>query len=338
MDANGVLASLCFPTFPGFSGASLARSRVDPELSKAVYSACNDWHLDELTARYAGRYIPMCIVPCYDPDAAAAEIHRVAKKGARSISLPETPYVERVGWPAFDEDDFWDPIFKAVCDNDLVVSLHTGLGVNLLKRPKTAEIGTLGRQDDLIILGPTFSTVATVDLMRGGTFLKFPDLRVAMSEGGIGWVPMLLDRMDRHMYNHPWTGLKLTPDGLTPSELWRRNFLGCFITDPTALRVRDRIGIETIAWECDYPHSDSTWPRSPELLLAELQAAGCAPEEVSAITWQNAARFYRWDPFAVIPKEKATVGALRASASDVDISETSRGEYRRRWDEHYALG
>ncbi|MGE0795714.1 MAG: amidohydrolase family protein [Acidimicrobiia bacterium] len=95
--------------------------------------------------------------------------------------------------------------------------------------------------------------------------------------------------------------------------------------------MRDRNGLESIAWECDYPHSDSTWPRSPELLWDEFQAAGCSDREVEAITWENACRFFRYDPFAVIPREQASVGALRARATDVDVDETSKAEYRRRW-------
>jgi hypothetical protein len=94
--------------------------------------------------------------------------------------------------------------------------------------------------------------------------------------------------------------------------------------------VRDRIGIETIAWECDYPHSDSTWPRSPEALWGELQSAGCSDDDIEAVTWKNAARFFEFDPFASIDKADATVRALRATAADVDVSETSPHGYKRR--------
>ena len=107
-------------------------------------------------------------------------------------------------------------------------------------------------------------------------------------------------------------------EGVTPTELFRSNFLGCFITDPAALRVRDRIGIEAIAWECDYPHSDSTWPRSPEMLWKEFEDAGCNDADIEAITWQNTARFFRYDPFAHIARDDATVAALRARATDVE--------------------
>jgi predicted TIM-barrel fold metal-dependent hydrolase len=329
MDANGQLTGMCFPTFAGFNGMSLARSTVDRDLTNAVVSAYNDWHIDELAGGHPGRFIPLAIVPTYDPQAMVTEINRVAAKGCTAVSLPETPY--GVGLPAFDEDGYWDPVFTALCDNDMAMCLHIGGSFGLLQRARTAS------EDNLIIMSPQLSAVATSDLMAGGIFRRYPSLKVAMSEGGIGWIPFFLDRMDRHVWNHRWTGIKVGADDRTPSELWRSNFLGCFITDPSALRLRDRIGLETLAWECDYPHSDSTWPCSPEALLKELEDAGCTDDEIEAITWKNACRFFNYDPFAAIPRAEATVGHLRSRATDVDVSEVSKVEYRRRWDEAHSF-
>jgi predicted TIM-barrel fold metal-dependent hydrolase len=324
MDANGVLASMCFPTFAGFNGMSLARSTVDGELTKIVVSAYNDWHIDELAGEHPGRFIPLAIVPVFDSGGMVAEINRVAQKGCRAITLPETPY--GVGLPSYDVTEYWDPVFKACSDNGVVICLHIGGSFGILQRPPGASI------DHLIILAPQLSAVTATDLLVAGVFKRFPDLRVALSEGGIGWISFFLDRMDRHVWNHAWTGLEIGLPGKTPTEIFQSNFLGCFITDPAALRVRDRIGIDTIAWECDYPHSDSTWPRSPEILWSELQAAGCADDEISKITWENACRFFGFDPFAAIGRDQATVVALRAHATDVDVSETSKAEYRRRFE------
>jgi predicted TIM-barrel fold metal-dependent hydrolase len=323
MDANGVLASMCFPTMAGFNGMSLARSTVDKDLTKVVISAYNDWHIDELAGEHPGRFIPLAIAPVWDPEGMATEIARVAAKGCHAVSLPETPY--GVDLPGYDDASYWDPVFTACSDHGVVICLHIGGAFGLLKRPPGAII------DHLIVLAPQLSAVTAADLLLGGTFTRFPQLKVALSEGGIGWIPFFLDRMDRHLWNHMWTGLEIGPKGKTATDVFRHNFLGCFITDPAALYVRDRIGIETISWECDYPHSDSTWPRSPELLWGELQNAGCSEADIEAITWKNACRFFDYDPFAVIDKEHATVGALRSTATDVDVSETSRHEYQRRW-------
>ena len=326
MDVNGVLAGLNFPTFPGFAGSHLARM-PDQELNRVTVAAYNDYLLDEWVGKHPGRFIPMAVLPFHDIDASVAEIRRVAAKGCRAVTLPETPY-------GLDLPDFstghWDPVFKALCDHDMVACLHIGGGFGLVKRPPTAQV------DDLILLAPQVMAITCVDIMLSGLLNRFPSAKFALSEGGIGWIPFLLDRLDRHMTNQAWTHLDKLPKGKSPTDVFRDHFLACFITDPSALRLRDRIGIESIAWECDYPHSDCTWPDSPEMLFGELTQAGCSDEEIDLITWKNVARFFSWDPFKHTPKEEATVGALRARATDVDTSTTSRTEYRRRFEEEAA--
>jgi hypothetical protein len=167
------------------------------------------------------------------------------------------------------------------------------------------------------------------DLLFGPTLRAFPELRVALSEGGIGWIPFYLDRIDRHYRNQRWIdndfGDKL------PSDVFREHFLCCFITDPSGLKLRHEIGVEVIAWECDYPHTDTTWPESPEVAWGELQAAGTSDEEIDLITYANSLRFFDYDPFVHIPKDQASVGALRAKAKTdhVDITRRPRQEWRR---------
>jgi predicted TIM-barrel fold metal-dependent hydrolase len=320
MNVNGTLASMNFPTAAGFAGTWLA-GMPDRALSAVAVAAYNDWHIDELAGSYPGRFIPMGIVPLWDTDACVKEIHRIAAKGCPAISFPETPYVSDL--PSFYEDH-WDPVLKALCDTDVAMCMHIGGAFNLMKRPEGANA------DQLIVLSPQLSAVATTDLMVSGTFTKFPSLKVALSEGGIGWIASLLDRMDRHLVNQSWTGLSIGAESAT--ALWRSNFLGCFVTDPSSLVQLERIGEDTVAWECDYPHSDSTWPRSPEWLLEEVEGAHISDAQINKISWENACRFFRFDPFQHIAKEQATVGALRALAQDVDTSTTSKAEYRARYE------
>ena len=157
---------------------------------------------------------------------------------------------------------------------------------------------------------------------------RFPDLKVALSEGGIGWIPFYFDRVDRHVQNQAW--LESDFGGKLPSEVFRDHVLACYITDPSGLALRNRIGIDIIAWECDYPHTDTTWPESPEFAWKEFMDAGCADDEIHKITWENSCRFFDWDPFQHTPKDQATVGALRALATDVDTTRMSREEWRKR--------
>src|SRR4029077_21070940 len=151
-------------------------------------------------------------------------------------------------------------------------------------------------------------------------------LKIAFSEGGIGWIPFLLDRVDRHYLNQRWTGQDF--GGKMPSDVFREHPLAGFISDPTSLKLYKDIGVDLIAFETDYPHSDSLWPDAPEDLLGQCEGAGLSDEDVEKVSWKDAARFCVYDPFAVIPKDRATVGALRAQAADVDTSTVSRAEGR----------
>jgi hypothetical protein len=157
---------------------------------------------------------------------------------------------------------------------------------------------------------------------------QFPDIRFALSEGGTGWIPYFLDRLDRtYDMHHLWTGQDFG-DRL-PSEVFREHFLTCFIADPVGVQLRHMIGIDSIAWECDYPHSDSSWPEAAEEL--ERVMAGVPDDDVNKITWENACRWYSFDPFAHRSRDNATVGALRSEAAghDVSVKSFDKGRFDR---------
>ena len=320
MNANGVLASMNFPTMAGWNARTFAESH-DKELALVMLRAYNDWVIDEWCAAYPGRFIPLCIVPMWDVDLAAAEVHRVAKKGCRSISFLETPHVQ--GYPSF-LSGYWDPMMQALVEENVILSLHIGAGFDVIQKAKEAPV------DHLIVLACQISAITAQDLLFGPTLRRFPDLKVALSEGGIGWIPFYFDRIDRHYENQAWLHHDEDFGGKLPSEVFREHILACYITDPSGLRLRDRIGLDIIAWECDYPHTDTTWPESPEFAWKEFQDASCSDEEIHQITWQNTCRFFDWDPFRHTPKEQATVGALRSLAGDVDVTRRPKEEWRRR--------
>ena len=322
MNANGVLASLNFPTMAGFNTRTFTEAG-DKEVALVALRAHNDWAIDEWCGAYPGRFIPQGIVPMWDVDLATEEARRLGQKGCRSISFLETPHVQ--GFPSF-LSGYWDPMLQAISDENMVLSLHIGAGFEVIRRPAEAPI------DHLMVLACQISAITAQDLLFGPTLRRFPDLRVALSEGGIGWIPFYFDRIDRHYSNQTWLHHGDDFGGKLPSEVFREHILACYITDPSGLLLRDRIGIDLIAWECDYPHTDTTWPESPEFAWNELQGAGCSDEEIHKITWQNACRFFDWDPFAHTPREQATVGALRALAAEahVDTTRMPRAEWRKR--------
>ena len=161
------------------------------------------------------------------------------------------------------------------------LALRAGMSESALA---TAFSTVLGRSpiDHLIVLTAQISVLVAQDLLFGPTLRRFPDLKVALSEGGIGWIPFYLDRADRHFQNQAW--LDNDFGGKLPSDVFRDHILACYITDPSGLELRHRIGIDIIAWECDYPHTDTTWPESPEFAWKEFQDSGCTAEEINMAT------------------------------------------------------
>jgi predicted TIM-barrel fold metal-dependent hydrolase len=315
MDANGVLGSMCFSSFPNLCGQLFARSK-DKGAALAIVRAYNDWHVDEWCGTYPGRFIPLALPPLWDPEAMAAEVRRMAAKGCHAVSFSENPAKLRL--PSF-HDAHWDPFWSACSDEGTIVCLHIGSSSQLVITADDAPI------DVLISLQPVNIVQAAADLLWSPVLRKFPELRVSLSEGGIGWIPYFRERVDWiYTRHHAWTGQDF--GGKLPSEVFRERIVTCFIDDPAGVEQRHRVGVETICWESDYPHSDSTWPISPEYVMKSFEAAGVPDDEIDAMTHENAMRHFRFDPFAHRAREECTVGALRAGAADVDIAPRSVGK------------
>lgn len=321
MNAGGMLASMNFPSFPTFTGRLFVTQDLD--LSLALVRAYNDWHLDEWCGSYPGRFVPMAIPAIWDAELTAQEIRRTAEKGNHSLTFSENPAF--VGQPSF-HSDYWDPVWKACCDTGTVLSVHIG------SSGKMAVPAIDAPPDVMITLTPLNLMSAAADLLFSRVLKNFPDLRIALSEGGTGWIPYFLERVDRtYDMHHVWTQTEF--GGRLPSEVFRDHFLTCFIYDPLGVALRDRIGIDNIAWEADYPHSDSMWPGAPEELIGQFEANAVSESDRAKICHENAMRWYSFDPFAHIPKDQATVGALRAAAAGHDVAVMSRSTRQRTHDE-----
>jgi len=326
MNRNGILCSMCFASMAGFN-ARYFNDAPDKKISRIMLEAYNDWHVEDWCGAYPGRFIPLGLVPVWDAQGMADEVRRLAAKGCRAISMPELPHM--MGLPSYHDVDYWRPFFTALCETSSVMCLHIGMGFSAIRGTPGAPV------DNYIILATQVAVLAVQDLLWGPVMREYPDLKIAWSEAGIGWIPFYLDRCDRHFKNQVWIDQDF--GGKLPSEVFREHSLACFITDQTALKVRHDVGMDIIAWECDYPHSDAIFPNAPESIFDEMQTAGCTEEEMHQITWKNTARFFDIDPFAHVPKEQATVGALRNLSPDVDTSTTSKAEYRRRYDRQDAV-
>ena len=283
MDLAGIWASLNFPSLiAGFSGTVFWKSD-DPELGLAVLRAWNDWHLEVWAGSFPERIIPLQLPWLADPRLAAEELRRNAARGFKAVSFPELP--AQCGIPSL-HSGVWDPFFAACEETDTVVCLHTG----------SSAWAPLPSPDPPFELLPTFFPVnallAAGEWLWSGVALRFPRLKVALSEGGIGWVPMLMDRAD-YVLGHSASGTesRAWPSDLLPSEVLRRNFWFCSIDDPSAVAQRHVIGVDHIMVESDYPHADSTWPDTQQVLIDTM---GELPEdELRAVAAGNAARLFR---------------------------------------------
>ncbi len=288
MDINGVWASLNFPSqITGFCGRVFF-SASDRALGLACVRAWNDWLFEEWYQPHPDRIIPLGITYLADPQLAADEIRRNAARGFTSVTFPERPHA--IGLPSLWARTHWDPIVEACVETDTVVSLHVGSS-GLLPFPP----GAPGLQLGATLFGQ-LSLGACAEWLWSGHPLRHPSLKIAMSEGGIGWVAMLLDRLDnivdRSGYGMGWRE--------RPADVLKRNFWFCTIDDPSTIDTRHRIGVENIMVETDYPHGDGTWPDTQ--LVIEKAWGHLPPAELRAMCCENAAALYRHPlPDPVLP-------------------------------------
>ena len=292
MDVNHVDASVCFPNvLPRFCGQTFLE-REDKDLALLCVQAYNDWMIDEWCAGAGrGRLIPLTLIPLWDPVAAVAEVHRCAGKGSFAISFSENPY--HLGLPSVhDKDRFWDPFFRACEETDSVVCMHIG---SSSKMPSTSPDAPFAVSSAL-----TFSNAmgSMCDFILSGIFVRFPLLKVAYSEGQVGWMPYVLERMDKI-----WAERGDASFGIDlperPSSYMQGHVWGCIFDDETGLRNRDVIGMDQICFEVDFPHADSTYPDTLEVATRICTAAGLSDDEVYRLMRGNAIDCFGLERFGI---------------------------------------
>jgi predicted TIM-barrel fold metal-dependent hydrolase len=282
MDLDGVWASLCFPSLlAGFAGVVFSQSK-DQDLGLACMRAWNDWHLDVWAGTHPERIIALQIPWLSDPELAAEEIRTNAARGFKTVSLPENPV--DLGLPSM-HTDHWDPLLRACEETRTVICLHNGSS-------RWSAARSAGAPLELYSTLFTANPLATAaDWLWAGVTTRFPELDIAFSEGGLGWAVMLMDRLEWVM-GHSGSGYSTWADPeLTPMEQMQRNYWFCTIDIPPTIALRDRLGIDHIMIESDYPHADSTWPDTQE--NARRGLADLTDTEVRKITWENASRLFR---------------------------------------------
>jgi predicted TIM-barrel fold metal-dependent hydrolase len=273
MDLDGVDAEVIY----GILGA--ATRLGDHEAATEMFRIYNDWLVD-FCRHQPDRYIGLACLPYGNIDAAVKEIRRVAKLGLRGMELSCSWDMEPMWHPV------WEPLWKAV--NEVALPLHFHTFPSLPPGRLDQEKGLTRRAAFFtVVSGFQMNLVNILAAVIGAAVLeRYPNIRIAFGESGIGWIPYALDRMDFE-WEDRFRDLGLT---MKPSDYWRRQCKATFQFDRIGTRLIDEMGVETLMWGSDYPHGDGVWPESSKYIAEQF---GHLPADVThKITCENAGRFY----------------------------------------------
>ena len=248
---------MSFPSFPRFCGQTF-KEASDMELADLCVKAYNDWMVDEWCGGSNGRLIPLTIVQLWDVDLATAEVYRNAARGVRAICFSEIPaYLDL---PSI-HTPYWEPLFRACAETGTVINMHIGSSSRMPSTSPDAPAAV----GSTLTFGNAMSSMA--DWLFSGWLAQYPTLKIAYSEGQIGWIPYILERADKVWEdNRAWGNIdpRVTEP---PSTYYYRQIYGCFFDDVYGLENLEKCGVSNICFETDYPHSDSTWPHSKETAI-----------------------------------------------------------------------
>jgi predicted TIM-barrel fold metal-dependent hydrolase len=291
MDANHTEAALCFPTFSRFCGQTFLE-REDKDLALLCVKAYNDWMIDEWCGGAGtGRLIPLTIVPLWDANLAAAEIRRCASKGSKAVCFSELPFF--LGLPSI-HSGYWEPFFEACDETETVINMHIGSASTLATTSVDAPVVVTAS------LSAQYSQAAFSDWLCSGLLARHPQLKIALSEGQVGWMPYMLERLDAL-----WgRGASYDSDFATrvperPSSYISGRVYGCIFDDLVGLQNRHQIGMSQIMFEIDYPHADSTFPNTLAVAEKLVSAGGLNEYEAWQLLRGNAIECYDLGRFGI---------------------------------------
>ncbi len=259
----------------------------DPLFANAMCRVYNDWSY-ETFGTYFDRLAPLACVATGDMDGAIAEIERTAKLGFKGLSLPCKPT-----WgpgksedPNYNDPEF-DRLWACIQETNMPFTFHVSTG----KDPRGAK-GAGGAVINYVVhsLAPTAEPI--VHLCSSGILDRFPGLRFASIEAGIGWIPWMLRAMDEaYEHHHFWAFPKLQ---MMPSEYFRKHCMASFQEDPPGVDLmRGHNLADNFMWANDYPHHEGSWPHSEQAI--ERHMGKLSEEERAKVLGQNAARFFGFD-------------------------------------------
>jgi predicted TIM-barrel fold metal-dependent hydrolase len=290
MDLNGVEASLCFPSMPRFCGQTFL-DRRDKVFALECLRIYNDWMIDEWCGGDGvGRLIPLTLIPLWDVELAVEEVRRCAGKGSHAIAFSEIPAY--LGLPSA-HSKYWDPLFDVCEQTETVVNMHIGSSSTFNTTSKDAPHPVNAA------LTVQNSQGAFIDWILSGTFARFPRLRLALSEGQIGWMPYMMERLDSIWERGDKYEADLRVRLPEPPSAYMKNIYGCIFDDVHGLKNRDAIGMSQILFEVDYPHYDSTFPESMGAAERLVRGAGLNESETWQLLRGNAIECYGLGRFGI---------------------------------------
>jgi predicted TIM-barrel fold metal-dependent hydrolase len=257
-DMDGVEASMCFPNYPRFSGQLFSEAK-DRELGMACITAYNDWMVEEWCGDSGGRLIPLCMIPLWDAELAAAEVRRNAARGVRAVAFTEIP--PWLGVPSI-HSGFWDPLFDACNETSTVLSMHIGSGSRLITSSEDSPTSVVA----VSIFNNT--VISMTDFLSSGILPRFPNLKLFYAESQMGWIPYVLERADEVFAGENWRFPKTVAE--PPSTYYHQHIYTCFYHDSTGIAQLDKIGVDKAMFETDYPHGSGTWPNSQEVAAGQI--------------------------------------------------------------------
>jgi predicted TIM-barrel fold metal-dependent hydrolase len=273
-DIDGISAEILYPGwFPMFS-------LPDVDLIVALQRNYNDWMHAQSTAS-KGRLVGLAALPVQRPDVAVAELERIIDLGFKGIVVPSNaPRGRRY----CDED--YDPMWALAEEAGIPVAFHVACMSHVPDWMKAMK----GRDPIAEYAGTAMLVHDTlVELMVRGVCARFPELKFVLAEFNAGWVAHWLDKVQQGWEREH----AKDPSSARPVDvldIWKRQFFATIEDDTAALRTRELIGEETLLWGSDYPHTDSTWPCSAQVLDEMFE--GYSAETRDRITRTNVANLY----------------------------------------------
>ncbi len=278
MDMDGVDMSTMYPT----CGLTLY-SAPDTQLVNAMFQAYNNW-LADFCSHNPKLLKGLCLINLDDIQWGIKELERCHKMGLIGACIPS--YVD----PSRPyQDPVYEPFWATANDLEIPLSLHVatnraGLGDKLIDFVDNMPADTVANMDYWV-------RTSLAQMILGGIFEKYPKLQVGSIEHEVSWVPYFLERLDytytqRAQLSH-WYHYK---DDSLPSDFFRRNVFVGFQEDSLGIKLRHEIGLNVLQWGSDYPHQESTFPRSRQILEEIL--VDCTEEEKALIAGGNGARVY----------------------------------------------